>query len=117
MTLLSELRPHAVSSVASTSRRLAALAALFLLFTACLVEDGPADGGTGGDTTATTVETTPGTGDDGFEEGVVEFTTWAEDRFEVNAYENAVAVFEEEMGFDVDLDMTVNEIPLERLGQ
>jgi len=116
MNLLSEPKPRAVSLVGSTPRRLAALAASCLLFTACVVEDGPADGGAGGDTAATTVETTPGTEDDRSRE-VVELTTWVEDPFELNAYENAVAVFEEETGFDVDLDMTVNEIPLERLGQ
>lgn len=81
---------------------------LTVVLGACIVEDGSQD--TGQTPATNSPQPDP-------EESGVEFSTWAEDSFEENAYFEVVEIFEAETGIPVVLDLTVNEIPLENLGQ
>jgi hypothetical protein len=83
---------------------------LAVVLGSCVVDDSSADDGP-------PVETTEQGQADTEEPGSVEFSSWAEDSFEENAYSEVVDLFTTDTGIPVEMDLTVNEIPLEDLGR
>jgi hypothetical protein len=84
---------------------------LAVVLGSCVVDDSSADDG------PAPVETTEQGQADTEEPGSVEFSSWAEDSFEENAYSEVVDLFTTDTGIPVEMDLTVNEIPLEDLGR
>lgn len=107
-----------MSATCHTSQSLGTVAVMILVLflSAACATDGDPFGDEG--TTERALAESPGDGttDDTGNE-VVEFSTWAEDAFEEAAYLTIVDVFTTDTGVDVQLDLTVNEVSLEELGQ